>query len=132
MSPTVRYGALLGLLVVTGLLVWYVAAGSPDDAATSLPDYTVAAREEVPELGTVGEILMPSLSRSDPGREQLFRSIATTEELTVAFFFSTTEAAEAHRATTRDDAALAALRAGFLGRLTRGEFTPGEEIYPQP
>lgn len=131
MSPPVRYGALGLLLVATGLVVWSVADESTQPAAVSARDYTVSGREDVPGLGTVGEVLVPALTRSDPGREELCRAIAARENLTVAFFFSTPDAVEAHRATTRDAVALAALRTGFLGRLTRDEFTPGEEIFPQ-
>ena len=130
MSPAVRYAALGTLVVATGLLVWLMAGESREPTAPSLPDYTVAGREEVPELGIIGEVLVPAATRSDPDREELFRAIATQENLTVAFFFSSTEAVEAHRLATRDAAAQAALGAGFLGRLTRGEFTPGEEIFP--
>ena len=90
----------------------------------------MTSRAEVPDLGVVGEILMPGATRGDGNREAAFRAIAGAEGLTVAFYFSTAEAMAAHRAAARDAAALEALRTGFLGRLTRDEFTPGEAIYP--
>ena len=130
MTAAVRYGALAALIVLTGLLAWFIAApsGAPEPAAT--PEYTVEAREPVPELGTVGQVLMPALGRGDADLERVAREIAAAEGFTVAFYFSTPAAVEAHRMTARDPAALEALRTGFLGRLTRGEFTAGAEIYP--
>ena len=126
-----RYISLVVLLATTGLLVWLVAASrEPDHAAVAPPEYTVTSRAEVPDLGVVGEILMPGATRGDGNRAELFRTIAGAEGLTVAFYFSTAEAMAAHRAAARDAAALEALRTGFLGRLTRDEFTPGEAIYP--
>ncbi len=129
MSPAARYGALGVLLVATGLLVWSVAGDAPS-TAPSPQDYTVSAREQIPELGTVGQVLVPSMTRANPARESQLRAIAEQEELAVAFFFSTTDAMNAHRSAARDGPARAALSDGFLGRLTRGEFTPGEEIFP--
>ncbi|MDE2905260.1 MAG: hypothetical protein OXQ28_04155 [Acidobacteriota bacterium] len=126
-----RYVSLAVLLATTGLLVWFVAGERDSGAATeAVPGYTVASRADVPDLGVVGEVLVPGAARTDPNREDLFRAIAQVEGLTVAFYFSTADAVEAHRATARDAAQLDALRAGFLGRLTRDEFTPGEELYP--
>ena len=131
MNAAVRYGSLVVLLVTTGLLVWFVAGERNSGAVTdAVRDYTVASRANVPDLGVVGEVLIPGATRGEPNRAELFRTIAGAEGLTVAFYFSTAAAMEAHRAAARDAAALEALRAGFLGRLTRGEFTPGEEIYP--
>ncbi len=126
-----RYASLAVLLATTGLLVWFVAGERDSGAVTeALPGYTVASRTNVPDLGVVGEVLVPGVSRADPNREELLRAIAQAEGLTVAFYFSTADAVEAHRAAARDAAQLEALRAGFLGRLTRDEFTPGEELYP--
>ncbi len=131
MNSAARYISLAVLLLTTGLLVWFVAGERGSGASTdAVPDYTVASRANVPDLGVVGEVLIPGATRGEPNREELFRTIAGAEGLTVAFYFSTAAAMEAHRAAARDAAALEALRAGFLGRLTRGEFTPGEEIYP--
>ncbi len=131
MNAAVRYGSLVVLLVTTGLLVWFVAGERNSGAVTGAAhDYTVASRAEVPDLGVVGEVIIPAATREDANREAAFRAIARAERLTVAFYFSTEEALAAHRAAARDGAALGALRTGFLGRLTRGEFTPGEEIYP--
>ena len=130
MTPSVRYSALLLLLAATGLVVWLVSGNTSEGEGMSTPDYTVTAREEVPELGTVGQVLVPTMTRSAPSREERLRAIAEQEGLAVAFFFSTTDAVDAHRRPDRDAAARAALQSGFLGRLTRGEFTPGEEIYP--
>lgn len=126
-----RYVSLAVILATTGLLVWFVAGERDSGTATeALPGYTVASRADVPDLGAVGEVLVPGSTRADPNREEQFRAIAHAEGLTVAFFFSTADAVEAHRAAARDAAQLEALRAGFLGRLTRDEFTPGEELYP--
>ena len=126
-----RYISLAVLLATTGLLVWFVAAERGSGAAPgAVPDYTVASRADVPGLGVVGEVLIPGAARDLPNREDLFRAIAAAEGLTVAFYFSTAAAVAAHRAAARDAAQLEALRAGFLGRLTRDEFTPGEVLYP--
>lgn len=126
-----RYISLAVLLATTGLLVWFYAGERDSGAATeALPDYRVASRATVPDLGVVGEVLVPGATRDLPAREELFRAIAAAERLTVAFYFSTQAALDAHRAAARDAAQLEALRAGFLGRLTRDEFTPGEALYP--
>ena len=126
-----RYASLAVLLATTGLLVWFVAGERDSGAATpALPGYTVASRADVPDLGVVGEVLIPDATRGLPDREEHFRAIAAAEGLTVAFYFSTAEAVEAHRAAARDAAQIEALRTGFLGRLTRDEFTPGEALYP--
>ena len=126
-----RYVSLAVLLATTGLLVWFVAGERDSGAATeALPGYTVASRADVPGLGAVGEVLVPGATRADPNREEQFRAIARAEGLTVAFYFSTADAVDAHRATARDAEQLEALSSGFLGRLTRDEFTPGEELYP--
>ena len=125
-----RYVSLAVLLATTGLLVWFVAGERDSGVAQALPDFTVASRADVPGLGVVGEVLIAGASRDLPNREELFRAIAGAEELTVAFYFSTEAALDAHRAAARDATQLEALRAGFLGRLTRDEFTPGEALYP--
>lgn len=126
-----RYVSLAVLLATTGLLVWFVAGERDSGAATqALPGYTVASRADVPELGVVGEVLVPGATRDLPDREELFRAIAAAEGLTVAFYFSTEAAIDAHRAAARDAVQLEALRTGFLGRLTRDEFTSGEALYP--
>ncbi len=131
MSAATRYAFFVGVVLLTGLGVWfYTASENPDIRSDQAPDYTVSARDEVPDLGVVGAVLIPSLRREDDDLELLFREIARMEGFTVAFYFSTREAVVAHRAVTRDAVALDELRSGFLGRLTRGEFTPGEEIYP--
>ncbi len=131
MSAATRYASLMGLALFTGLILWfYTASGNPDIRSDQAPNYVVSDRNEVPDLGVVGAVLIPSLRREDDGLEFLFREIARVEGFTVAFYFSTREAVAAHRATTRDAEALDELRSGFLGRLTRGVFTPGTEIYP--
>ena len=131
MNAATRYASLMGLVLFTGLVGWfYTASENPDFRSEQAPDYTVSARDEVPDLGVVGAVLIPSLRREDDGRELLFREIARVEGFTVAFYFSTSAAVVAHNAATRDAEALDDLRSGFLGRLTRGVFTPGEEIYP--
>ena len=131
MNAAARYVSLVVLLATTGLLVWFVAGERDSGAATdTLRDYTVASRANVPDLGVVGEVLIPGATRDDPDREELLRAIAGAEDLTVAFYFSTAAAIDAHRAAARDAAQLEALRTGFLGRMTRDEFTPGEALYP--
>ena len=126
-----RYVSLAVILATTGLLVWFVAGERDSGAATeALPGYTVASRADVPDLGAVGEVLIPGATRDLPDRERHFRAIAAAEGLTVAFYFSTAAALDAHRAASRGAAQQEALRAGFLGRLTRDEFTPGEALYP--
>ena len=130
MTASVRYGALAGLIVLTGLLAWFIAAPDSAPDRRQAPEYTVEAREQVPDLGSVGQVLVPALRRGDADIERVAREIADAEGFAVAFYFSTAAAVEAHRMATRDPTALEALRTGFLGRLTRGEFTAGPEIYP--
>ncbi len=131
MSAKTRNAFFMGLVLLTGLGVWfYTASENPDVRSDRVPNYTVSARDDVSDLGVVGAVLIPSLRREDDDLELLFREIARTEGFAVAFYFSTREAVAAHRAVTRDAEGLNELRSGFLGRLTRGEFTPAEEIYP--
>ena len=131
MTLTVRYCAFVGLVLLTALVGWFISNQERlSDRADMSHDYTVSSRETVAELGLIGEVLIPSLTRGDANREDLLRTIAGEEGFTVAFYFSTKEAVEAHRAIDRGTEEVNALRAGFLGRLTRGEFTPGEELYP--
>ena len=101
---------------------WSVVIAPPDD---TVPDYTVLNR-----LPAAADVVIPSLSREDEDREQVLRAIATVEGLDPAFFFSTAEAVEAHQALLPSPDQLAYLRAGFLGQVRGGEFTPGEDIYP--
>jgi transcriptional regulator with XRE-family HTH domain len=97
-------------------------AGLPPSA---VPDYTVLNR-----LPAAADVVIPSLSREDEDREQVLRAIATIEELDPAFFFSTEEAVEAHQALLPSPDQLEDLQAGFLGQVRGGEFTPGEDVYP--
>ncbi len=60
----------------------------------------------------------------------MLRAIATIEDLDPAFFFSTDEAVETHQALLPSPDQLAYLRAGFLGQVRGGEYTPGEDVYP--
>ena len=63
-------------------------------------------------------------------REEVFRAIAITERLDTVFFFSTEEALDAHQTFLPSPDELDALKAGFLGQLRDGVFTPGEDVYP--
>ena len=80
--------------------------------------------------GMLGDILIPSLTREDEGREEIFRTIATVEAFDVVFFHATEASFRAHRAQLKDGEHREALRVGFLGALREGTFTPGETRYP--
>ncbi len=119
MGPRTRL-SLLATLILLGVGLWLVAP--PGD---TVPDYRVLNR-----LPTAADVVIPSLSREDEDREQVLRAIATIEDLDPAFFFSTEEAVEAHQALLPSSDQLENLRAGFLGQGRGGEFTPGEDVYP--
>ena len=115
--------AVLATLSLLGAGLWLVSVIAPSD--NTVPDYTVLNR-----LPAAADVVIPSLSREDEDREQVLRAIATIEELDPAFFFSTEEAVEAHQALLPTPDQLEDLQAGFLGQVRDGEFTPGEDIYP--
>jgi hypothetical protein len=55
MSAATRYASLMGLSLFTGLVVWfYTGSENPDVRSDQAPDYTVSARDEVPDLGLGG------------------------------------------------------------------------------
>ena len=122
MSPKARL-VVLATLILLGAGLWWVSVIAPP--GDTVPDYTVLNR-----LPAAADVLIPSLSREDDEREQVFRAIATTEGLDPAFFFSTAEAVEAHQALLPSPDQLQDLQAGFLGQLRDGVFTPGEDVYP--
>ncbi len=119
MGPRTRL-SLLATLIQLGVGLWLVAP--PGD---TVPDYTVLNR-----LPAAADVVIPSLSREDEDREQVLRAVATIEDLDPAFFFSTEEAVEAHQALLPSPDQLEDLQAGFLGQVRGGEFTPGEDVYP--
>ena len=122
MGPRTRLSLLATLILLgVGLLLVSVIAPPGD----TVPAYTVLNR-----LPAAADVVIPSLSREDEDREQVLRAIATIEELDPAFFFSTEEAVEAHQALLPSPDQLEDLQAGFLGQLRGGEFTPGEDVYP--
>ncbi len=119
----------VALIAALSLLLAGLWWGSVIAPSVDLPDYTVLNR--LPDVdGDAADVLIPSMSRGDDRREEIFRAIATTEGLDTAFFFSTEEALDAHQAFLPSPDQLADLRAGFLGQVRDGEFTPGEDIYP--
>ena len=119
--------ALLATLVLLGAGLWWVSRDAPP--GDPVPGYTVLNR--LPDVGgDAADVLIPSLSREDERREEVFRAIATSEGLTTAFFFSTEEALDAHQAFLPSPDQLADLKAGFLGQVRDGEYTPGEDLYP--
>ena len=122
MGPRTRL-SLLATLTLLGAGLWVVSVIAPP--GDTVPDYTVLNR-----LPAAADVVIPSLSREDEDREQVLRAIATIEELDPAFFFSTEEAVEAHQALLPSPDQLQDLQAGFLGQVRGGEFTPGEDIYP--
>ncbi len=115
--------ALLATLILLGVGLWWIVRDTPP--ADILPDYRVLNR--LP--GGEADVLIPSLSRQDERREAVFRAIATTEGLDTVFFFSTEEALEAHQAFLPSPDELEDLKAGFLGQVRDGVFTPGEDVY---
>ena len=118
--------ALLAMLILLGAAFWCGLADGPTD---SLPDYTVLNR--LPDVGgDVADVLIPSLSRENQDREAVFRAVAASEGLTTAFFFSTEDALDAHQAFLPSPDQLDDLKAGFLGQVRAGEYTPGEDVYP--
>ena len=122
MGPRTRL-SLLATLILLGVGLWLVSAVAPP--GDTVPGYTVLNR-----LPAAADVVIPSLSREDEDREQVLRAIATIEDLVPAFFFSTEEAVEAHQALLPSPDQLEDLRAGFLGQVRGGEFTPGEDVYP--
>ena len=122
MRPKTRL-ALLATVILLGAGLWWVLRDAPP--TDTVPDYTVLNR-----LPAAADVLIPSLSREDEDREEVLRAIATTEGLNPAFFFSTEEAVEAHHALVPSPDQLEDLQAGFLGQVRDGEFTPGEDVYP--
>ena len=117
---------LLAALILLGAVFW---CGLPDGPTDSVPDYTVLNRL-LDVDGNAADVLIPSFSRENQHREAVFRAVAAGEGLTTAFFFSTPEAVEAHQALLPSPDQLADLRAGFLGQVRGGEYTPGEDVYP--
>ena len=100
--------ALLATLILLGAVFW---CGLPDVPTDSVPDYTVL--NPLPDVdGDAADVLIPSLSREDERREEVFRAIATTEDLNTAFFFSTEDALVAHQSFLPSPAELEALRGG--------------------
>ncbi len=122
MGPRTRL-SLLATLILLGVGLWLVSVIAPP--GDTVPDYTVLNR-----LPAAADVVIPSLSREDEDREQVLRAIAAIEELDPAFFFSTEEAVEAHQALLPSPDQLEDLQVGFLGQVRGGEFTPGEDIYP--
>ncbi len=118
--------ALLATLILLGAAFW---CGLPDGPTDSVPDYTVLNRLSGVD-GDAADVLIPSMSRGDDRREEVFRAIATSEGLTTAFFFSTEDALDAHQAFLPSPDQLDDLQAGFLGQVRDGEYTPGEDVYP--
>ena len=118
--------AILAILILLSAGLWWVLRGSPP--LDPVPDYTVLNR--LPGGEAAADVLLPSLSRGDEDRERVFRAIATTEGLDMAFFFSTDEALDAHQAFLPSPDQLENLQAGFLGQVRDGVFTPGEDVYP--
>ncbi len=112
--------ALLATLILLGAGLWW----GDTPPADILPDYRVLNRL----AGVEADVLIPSLSRQDERREAVFRAIATTEGLDTVFFFSTEEALEAHQAFLPSPDELEDLKAGFLGQVRHGAYTPGEDV----
>ena len=142
MSRKVFYGLLTVTVLMVALLVWVLRSPQVlDERAETAPPYTVLYRESVRDAGradgggfftgTLGDVLIPSLTRADEGLEEIFFSIATMEGLDVVFFHATEASFQAHHAQSKDEEHLAVLRVGFLGELDiNGEFRPGETRYP--
>ena len=119
--------ALLATLIMLGAGLWWVSRSAP--TVDPVPDYTVLNR--LPDVGgDAADVLIPSLSLENERREEVFRAIATTERLDTVFFFSTEEALDAHQAFLPSPDELDDLKAGFLGQVRDGEYTPGEDVYP--
>ena len=126
MIPRTRL-AVLVLLSLLAVALWWVGIPTPSVGPT--PDYTVLNR--LPDLaGDVADVLIPSVSRGDADREEVFRAVARTERLTTAFFFSTEAALSAHQAFLPSPDQLRHLATGFLGQVRDGMFTAGEDVYP--
>ena len=99
------------------------------------PNYAVIYRDRVPDTGrTEGHVVVRSLSQQNEHREQICEEIAAIERLDLALFFSTDEAYLAYQTrpllkrTLRDEeASRAAMRVGFVCRVTDGVFTQATE-----
>jgi hypothetical protein len=99
------------------------------EASVELPSYTVLDRVNLAAGGVYGEVLIPTMERSDENREAIFRAIASQERLTRAAFVSTEDAMRANNSAAFLRENQDALK-GFLGSLENGEFTPGEVVFP--
>ena len=102
-------------------------------AEKEVPSYTVLfSVTRASGGGKLGEILVPSISRTAPAaeREALARRIATQESLAEVTIYSTEEAYKANGSESFSKAHPGALRSGFIGSLKDGVFVPGETVFP--
>lgn len=100
------------------------------DTAEELPAYTIPSRVDLLVGGRYGEVLIPTMTRDDDDRERVFRAIVAREGFTRAAFYSTEDAFTANGSAAFLEANPEALREGFLGSLTSGDYVAGEVAFP--
>ena len=100
------------------------------DTAEELPAYTILSRVDLLVGGRYGEVLIPTMTRDDDDRERVFRAIVAREGFTRAAFYSTEDAFTANGSAAFLEANPEALREGFLGSLTSGDYVAGEVAFP--
>jgi len=106
-------------------------------ASGGLPAYKVLSvvqqkRAGAPRGPKYGEALITSLSRKTPvaERERVARGIAAAEGFDQLYIYSTEDAKKANSSASFADAHPNAMRQGYLGSLSEGKFTAGEETFP--
>jgi|GEM_PF-2590966 len=101
-------------------------------ALSDLPAYKILYVVEPMKGGKTGDVLMPSLSRSTPTveRESIARRITALEGWVEIRLYSTEEAYEANYSASFAEQHPNAMRTGFLGVISDGQFIPGEIFYP--
>ena len=96
-------------------------------AAGDLPAYTVLFSVDLADgSGRMGNVLVPSLSRSTPisKRESVAKAIAGREGFVEVYLYRTEDAYKADMSSSYAKAHPDALKSGYLGMLRRGKFNP--------
>jgi hypothetical protein len=104
-----------------------------DNAETLiLPEYEIIDETLLISGEKVGEVLIQSFSRNTPvsEREKVLREIAKIKGYEKAYLYSTRESQKANFSDSFRKKHPDALKTGYLGSLNKGNFIPGEEIYP--
>lgn len=100
-------------------------------ATSDLPAYKLADVVNQRVGGRIGEVIIPSLSRTSPAqrREAVARAIAEKEGLQEVVLYATEEAMRADSSASYAEQHPGAMK-GYLGSLRGGKFIPAEALYP--